>query len=58
MVQGRFATLHEWLRQNLYRHGRKFAPDELVERSTGGPMSIAPYVAYLRTKYRELYALS
>lgn len=58
MVQGRFATLHEWLRQNLYRHGRKFAPDELVERATGGPMSIAPYVAYLRTKYRELYALS
>jgi len=57
MAQGRFDTLHAWLRQNLYRHGRKFAPDDLVERATGGPMSIAPYVAYLRGKYGELYAL-
>ena len=24
---------------NLYRHGRKFTPDELVERATGGPMT-------------------
>ena len=32
-------------------------PDELVERATGGPMRIAPYVAYLRTKYGELYRL-
>ena len=42
---------------NLYRHGRKFTPDELVERATGGPMSIAPYIAYLRAKYGELYRL-
>jgi len=57
MAQGQFATLHTWLRQHLYRHGRKFTPDQLVERATGGPMSIAPYVAYLRAKYCELYRL-
>ena len=50
-------TLHAWLREHLYRHGRKFTPDELVERATGGPMRIAPYVAYLRAKYGELYRL-
>ena len=58
MARGEFATLHTWLRENLYRHGRKFTPDELVERATGGPMRIAPYVAYLRTKYGELYRLA
>ena len=42
---------------HLYRHGRKFTPDELVEHATGGPMRIAPYVAYLRTKYGEIYRL-
>jgi carboxypeptidase Taq len=57
MVHGEFATLRGWLRANLYRYGRKFAPDQLVERATGGPMSIAPYVAYLRGKYGELYRL-
>ena len=57
MARGEFAALHGWLRDNLYRHGRKFKPDELVERATGGPMSIGPYVAYLRGKYGELYRL-
>ena len=55
--KGEFATLHGWLRENLYRHGRKFTPDELVKRATGGPMSIGPYIAYLRAKYGELYQL-
>ena len=57
MAKGEFATLHGWLRDNLYRHGRKFKPDELIERATGAPMSIAPYIAYLRDKYGELYRL-
>jgi carboxypeptidase Taq len=57
MARGEFATLHGWLRDNLYRHGRKFKPDELVERATGGPMCIGPYIAYLRQKYGELYRL-
>ena len=32
-------------------------PDELVERATGEPLTIAPYIAYLRAKYGELYRL-
>jgi carboxypeptidase Taq len=52
---GEFSTLHAWLREHLYQHGRKFKPHELVERTTGGPMSTKPYLAYLRAKYGELY---
>lgn len=55
--QGEFGTLHRWLRENIYQHGRKYTPMELVERVTGGPMSIEPYIRYLRTKYGELYRL-
>jgi carboxypeptidase Taq len=57
IAAGRFDTLHDWLTRNLYRHGRKFTPDELVARATGAPMSIAPYLAYLRGKYSEFYRL-
>ncbi len=57
MARGEFGALHGWLTDNLYRHGRKFRPDELIERATGSPMSIAPYIAYLRGKYGELYRL-
>jgi len=57
ITHGRFGTLHDWLIANLYRNGRKFEPAELVERTTGRPMTIAPYLAYLRGKYGELYGL-
>jgi carboxypeptidase Taq len=54
---GRFALLHGWLRENVYRHGSKFTPDELLQRITGGPLTIEPYLAYLRSKFGELYTL-
>jgi carboxypeptidase Taq len=57
IANGEFGTLHTWLREHLYQYGRKFQPDEAVVRATGGPMSIAPYLAYLRAKYGELYRL-
>lgn len=55
IAHGEFGTLHTWLRENIYQHGRKFLPLELVERVTGGPIRIEPYIRYLRTKYEELY---
>ena len=30
---------------------------KLIERVTGGPLRIEPYMRYLRTKYGELYTL-
>jgi carboxypeptidase Taq len=53
--RGEFGTLRNWLAENLYRHGCNFTPTELVMRTTGEPMTIKPYIAYLRTKYGELY---
>ena len=57
IAKGEFGTLHAWLKKKLYRHGRKFGPDEIVKRATGTPMTIAPYIAYLRGKYGALYQL-
>jgi carboxypeptidase Taq len=54
---GSFTTLHSWLTDNIYQHGRKFSTDELVERVTGSPITIKPYVSYLREKFGSLYQL-
>lgn len=54
---GKFDTLHSWLRENIYQHGSKFTASEIVQRVTGSPLSIEPYIRYLRTKYGELYKL-
>ncbi|MBV9468023.1 MAG: carboxypeptidase M32 [Abitibacteriaceae bacterium] len=55
--QGQFSTLHEWLQENIYQHGSKYTAPELIERVTGDPLSIEPYLRYLRGKYGELYSL-
>ncbi len=57
MRKGKFTVLHSWLTENIYRHGSKFTMDELVERITGGSLSIDPYIRYLEKKYGELYDL-
>ena len=51
------APLRAWLQENVYRHGRRYAPDALLERATGQRLSAAPYLAYLNDKYTDLYAL-
>jgi carboxypeptidase Taq len=57
IAQGQFETLHTWLRDNIYQHGSKFTANELVERLTGAPLTITPYIDYLKTKYGEIYQL-
>jgi carboxypeptidase Taq len=49
--QGEFGALAGWLQENLWRHGRKFMPRELIERITGGGLDSEPYLRYLRNKY-------
>jgi carboxypeptidase Taq len=57
IAKGEFGTLHTWLRDNLYCHGSKFAPNDLVEGATGAAMNMSPYFDYLREKYGALYRL-
>lgn len=54
---GEFVSLHHWLKENLYQHGSKFTAAEIVERATGGPLSIEPYLEYLWNKFQPLYGL-
>jgi carboxypeptidase Taq len=55
--QGEFSALLGWLRQNIHRHGRKFEPQELVERVTGSKISPEPYLEYLQAKFGQIYQL-
>jgi carboxypeptidase Taq len=54
---GNFSTLHDWLKQNIYQHGRKYTAAEIVERVTGSPLSIDPFIRYIRQKFGDLYTL-
>jgi carboxypeptidase Taq len=55
--QGKFEALLGWLREKIHKPGRKFQPQELVQKVTGSKIDPAPYVRYLRTKFGEIYGL-
>lgn len=57
MEAGNFRTLHDWLKENIYQHGKKYTASELIERVTGKPLSIKPFINYIHQKYGEIYAL-
>jgi carboxypeptidase Taq len=54
--QGEFGQLHDWLRTRLYSLGRKFTPQETLERVVGGPIDAGPYIRYLKEKLGALAA--
>ena len=55
--RGEFGDLLEWMRTHVHQHGRKFEPQELVERVTGSKIDPAPYMRYLTNKYSDIYGL-
>jgi carboxypeptidase Taq len=49
--RGEFTPLREWFRDHLYVHGRKFTPQETLEKASGSRVDASPYVRYLKSKY-------
>jgi len=54
---GRFDSLLAWLRKNIHCHGRKYLPQELVQKVTGSKIDPAAYMRYLNKKYTQIYDL-
>jgi carboxypeptidase Taq len=54
---GDFAPLREWLGERLHRHGRKFTPQETLERCVGSTIDPEPYLRYLKDTVAELYGV-
>lgn len=55
--KGKFDALLGWLRENIHKHGRKYEPQELVQKVTGSKITPAPYLRYLREKFGKIYKL-
>jgi carboxypeptidase Taq len=56
--QGSLDFIRDWLKENIHKHGRQYAPSELCQKITGQPLSEEPYVHYLKKKYSTLYHLA
>jgi carboxypeptidase Taq len=57
ITQGKFETLFNWLKENIWQHGRKYDTLELTQRITGDTIRIEPLVKYLNNKFGNIYGL-
>lgn len=57
LSQGRCDQLRMWMMENVYTHGKKFAPGKLIEKITGGPLNVRPFISYVTEKYGDIYDL-
>ncbi len=55
--KGKFDALLGWLRANVHAYGRKYEPQELVQKVTGSRVTPAPYLRYLKNKFSDVYGL-
>ncbi len=55
---GRFEGLKEWLNTQVHAPGRRYDGDALMEKVTGSKTLAAPFLAYLRAKYSDLYGIA
>jgi carboxypeptidase Taq len=52
---GELLPLREWLREHVHRHGSKWGAAEVLDRVTGAPIAVAPFLAYLKGKLAGVY---
>jgi carboxypeptidase Taq len=57
IAAGEFGPLHGWLKENVWRHGRKFTPGELLHRITGRSLEAEPWISYVQHKFGEIYEI-
>ena len=57
IADGEFDPLHEWLSENVHRHGKRYETNELVKRATGDEFSADAFINHVSEKYGDLYDL-
>lgn len=57
IAKGNFKPLKTWLNEKIHRIGRIETPAEIVFRVTGEPLNAHYFMAYLQSKFTEIYQL-
>jgi carboxypeptidase Taq len=50
IADGDLASLGEWLRSRVHRHGRRLSPAQILERAGCGELTVEPLLAHLRER--------
>jgi carboxypeptidase Taq len=58
IAAGELRGLRVWLGENVHRHGSRYTTEELLDRVVGGPITVEPFVAYLKDKLADAYGVA
>lgn len=56
IARGDTRPLLDWLRANIFVHGRFYLADELCQKVTGRSLDFSYFMDYARTKYAQVYS--
>lgn len=52
---GKFEGLHNWLKDNVHKHGAIYSPSELIKLITGEDLKAKYFLEYINDKYSKIY---
>lgn len=55
--EGNLMSIHQWLKDNIHKHGGVHKPAELIKMVTGEELTAKYFIEYLNSKYKEIYKL-
>ncbi|MGL5354685.1 MAG: carboxypeptidase M32 [Clostridium sp.] len=53
--EGNLKGVHEWLKENVHKHGCIYSPAELIKNITGEEINTKYFLEYLNNKYLSIY---
>lgn len=57
LAEGDPTPAMDWMQRRVQRHGSVYEPIDVIRRATGGEVSEGPLIAYLESKFAEIYGL-
>ena len=54
---GELSKILDWLRSNIHKYGKKYEPNELLEKVTGEKLNADYFMDYLKEKYSKIYKI-
>lgn len=51
IASGDFKPLRDWMAEKIYRWGRVYTPEQLIENAAGSPVSTSFFIEHLKARY-------
>ncbi len=58
IIRGDFLPLRDWLKERIFRIGRRLCSRDIVKNISGSDISPHPYLHYLKSKFGEIYKVN